>query len=274
MSLNSKIEWTDATWNPVSGCSKVSAGCKNCYAERISRRWWGSREFTDVQLHPERLDWPLQWRKPRRIFVNSMSDLFHPKVTDEFIGKVIEVMRLAKHHTFQVLTKRPDRMRAMMKSFPNVWAGVSIEDQATADERIPLLLNTEASVRFISAEPLLGPVDLLLAAADSFSSMAGIHWVIAGGESGPEARPMHPDWVRDIRDQCLTAGVPFFFKQYGSWGPRSLRDWLEKNRHWFPTPKPHGTAVWKNPVRLNGRLLDGREWNEFPKEQTESVAAK
>ena len=283
MADKSKIEWTDMTWNPVTGCTKVSQGCKNCYAERLFPRPYPGRLFTEVRCHPERLEAPLHWRNPRKIFVNSMSDLFHEDVPDEFIDQVFAVMcrccprfdnqgRYA--HIFQVLTKRPKRMRDYMTDqsrikrvfvacaetplcgrtapppwpLPNVWLGVSVEDQATADERIPLLLQTPAAVRFISAEPLLGPVTLPFNARESWcpickavvpdeigkdhESMHGveiglyydparhcaspydlIHWVIAGGESGPKARPSHPDWLRSLRDQCAAAGVAFFMKQ-------------------------------------------------------------
>lgn len=276
------IEWTDATWNPVSGCSKVSQGCKNCYAERVFPRAYGRdevsrlatehpqdgdamtrpRRFTDVMLHPERLDQPLRWRRPRRIFVNSMSDLFHEDVPDEFILRVFDVMRRCAHdggasreHQFQVLTKRPRRMLEFAKRLRfnsdandtagecalylddaprppiilrNVWLGVSVEDQATADERIPLLLQTPAAVRWISAEPLLHPIDLarLVAGHIRINALTGIitgsttpanqpklNWVVTGGESGPHARSSRPDWFRSLRDQCHAAGVPFFLKQ-------------------------------------------------------------
>lgn len=272
-----KIEWTDATWNPVTGCTKVSQGCKHCYAERDWARLvhlpaYQGREFTDVACHPERLDQPLKWRRPRRIFVNSMSDLFHEDIPDEFVDKVFAVMALCPHHTFQVLTKRPERMRAYLKDLhpgrqrvisirqatgkflsfaidkrsaitfplPNVHLGVSVEDQLTADERIPLLLQTPAAVRWISAEPLIGPIGLSRWVFDRekaiIDCMNGpsacnwdqadsvvpypLDWVVAGGESGPKARPTHPDWFRSLRDQCKAAGVPFLFKQWGEWSPQ------------------------------------------------------
>ena len=278
------IEWTDATWNPVTGCAKVSQGCKHCYAEREWPRMtklvpaYSGREFTDVRTHADRLDQPLRWKKPRMIFVNSMSDLFHEDVPDLFIDQAFAVMALAPQHIFQVLTKRPERMREYLSStdvvqrvihqafkldceagawmnadhniggyeimpLPNVWLGVSVENQAAADERIPLLLDTPAAVRWISAEPLLGPVDLsriqyevigpsgsvhyrrpltdtkLLneAKAAPGYSAAALDWVVVGGESGPKARPMHPQWARSLRDQCAAAGVPFLFKQWGEW---------------------------------------------------------
>jgi protein gp37 len=258
MADKSKIEWTEATWNPVTGCSKVSQGCKNCYAEREWPRLsaprpnsniYTGRKFTDVQTHPDRLEQPLLWKKPRMIFVNSMSDLFHEDVSDGFIADVFNVMAEAKQHTFQVLTKRAERMRDFFCGtsgmgcgglfMPNVWLGVSVEDQATANERIPFLLDIQTHVRWISAEPLLGPIDLtqIVGAsgetwnvldrqeAEDAAIEGGcdgiINWVVAGGESGPHARPMHPEWVRSLRDQCAAAEVPFFFKQWGEWAPRS-----------------------------------------------------
>jgi protein gp37 len=234
------IEWTDATWNPVTGCTKVSQGCKHCYAERDWNRLahlpaYQGRAFTDVACHPKRLDQPLRWKRPRRIFVNSMSDLFHEDVPFEFIEEVHEVIRETERHTFQILTKRPDRMVEFWKwrkevyfansctSAPprNAWYGVSVEDQSTADYRVPLLLQTPAAVRWISAEPLLGPVSLVVpfdgarvdAAKGARPGIPGLDWVVVGGESGPKARPMHPDWARSLRDQCAAAGVPFFMKQ-------------------------------------------------------------
>lgn len=257
MSDKSKIEWTEATWNPVTGCTKISRGCKNCYAEREWPRLtklvpaYAGREFSDVRTHPERLDQPLHWKRPRRIFVNSMSDLFHEAVPIEFIDCVFSVMALSPQHTFQVLTKRPERMREYLTGLnlfnwplPNVWLGVSVEDQATANERIPLLLSTPAAVRWVSAEPLLGPVSLKQLGSENpylIDAIAGVmrstapisldpsppeylphlDWVVVGGESGQNARPMHPDWARDLRDQCTAAGVPFLFKQWGEWAPRS-----------------------------------------------------
>lgn len=259
MGDKSGIEWTDATWNPVTGCTKVSAGCKHCYAERDWARLqhlprFAGRAFTDVVCHPERLDHPLRWKKPRRIFVNSMSDMFHDDVPDTFLDQVFAVMALCPLHTFQVLTKRARRMRDYMSDggraarvldlvrndelgyraggdnlprqswpFQNVLIGVSVEDQVTADERTPLLLQTPAAVRWISAEPLLGPVNIQSAINRMPWKIgggdAGLHWVVVGGESGPKARPMHPDWVRSLRDQCAAAGVAFLFKQWGEWIP-------------------------------------------------------
>ena len=234
------IEWTDKTWNPVSGCTKVSAGCKNCYAERVFPRAYhrdielsGSdqprrRDFTDVRIHPDRLDQPLRWRKPARVFVNSMSDLFHEDVPDDFIFQVYRVMGHARQHTFQILTKRPQRMLELQTRWrdagtpiANVWLGVSCEDQKTADERIPLLLQTPAAVRFVSAEPLLGPIDFIGkdaqgSALHPYERDAKLDWLIIGGESGPNARPFNLQWGRDIIEQCKAANVPVFFKQVGS----------------------------------------------------------
>lgn len=310
----SKIEWTDATWNPVTGCSKVSDGCKHCYAERVFARMsqnpkvpaYHGRKFTDVMCHEERLNEPLKWRKPRMIFVNSMSDLFHEDVPDEFIEKILRVMGDAWWHTYQILTKRPDRMKQHMNRFApwrphNIWLGVSVENQETADERIPLLLETMAAVRFVSYEPALGPVEFCHEFVEDvgwIDSLRGachidgcnepirgerIHWVIAGGESGPNARPSHPDWFRSVRDQCQAAGVPFFFKQWGEWMP--LSDWRKRpSEPEGPTivymPEDRITWVGAAPIELcnaevlvsmcrvgkhcAGRLLDGVEWSQFP----------
>jgi protein gp37 len=227
MSQGSKIEWTDATWNPVRGCTKVSAGCKNCYAETFAERWRGIpghpfEQGFDLKLVPEKLGEPLKWKKPRRIFVNSMSDLFHEKIPFEYIDQVWRVMAEAFQHTFQILTKRPARMLEFFEwtktnlkkahmdewwkgysTMPHVHFGVSVENQRAADERIPLLLRMPAAVRFISCEPLLEHVILT-----SFPD-----WVIVGGESGHGARQMDPTWARSLRDQCSAAGVPFFMKQ-------------------------------------------------------------
>lgn len=235
-----KIEWCDRTWNPVTGCTKVSPGRDHCYAENIARRFAGSKAFPngfDVTLHPQRLDAPFRWRKPARVFVNSMSDLFHPDVSDQFIARVFAVMALATQHTFQVLTKRHGRMRSLLTSttmgelfgravqewishngvarvelqwpLPNVWIGVSVEDQQRADLRIPALVDTPAAVRFLSCEPLLGETHLRPA-------WRALDWVIVGGESGPGARPMDVRWVRILVDDCRALGVAPFVKQLGS----------------------------------------------------------
>jgi protein gp37 len=237
MADKSAIEWTDATWNPVTGCTKVSPGCDHCYAERVTERWQGKGSFNRVVLHEDRLSKPLKWRKPRRVFVNSMSDLFHDDVPDAYIAEVFSVMARAPQHTFQVLTKRHGRMRSLLNrgSFrdnlatwcrpwplPNVWLGVSVEDQKWADVRVPALLDTPAAVRFLSCEPLLGPVWLKAFWLQPTFPGPRINWVIVGGESGPGARPMHADWARSLRDRCVAAGVPFFFKQTGSLLARDL----------------------------------------------------
>lgn len=327
--MNTKIEWTDETWNPVTGCTKVSHGCKNCYAEREWPRLrhlltYAGRAFTDVACHTERLDLPLRWKRPRRIFVNSMSDLFHEDVSDEFIERVLTTTMHAPQHIFQILTKRPERMLSLMQRWTdmngrpqhNLWLGVSIEDQATAEERIPMLLQTPATVRWISAEPLLGPVDLFhVKEGDGFTFNAlskkvgiafrdtGLDWVVCGGESGPRARTMHPDWVRCLRDQCRTAYVPFHFKQWGAWLP--INQMLEEDmRKLYPEPPEqdpersmpckvptcgvrsdgfvgHGSArldaflhvdghpgggmlMFRVGKKVAGRRLDGRIWDEIP----------
>lgn len=228
------IEWTQATWNPVTGCTKISPGCKHCYAERMARRLqlMGQRNYTNgftLTLHEHMLELPLSWKKPQMIFVNSMSDLFHEKVPTAFIVKVFETMRRASWHTFQILTKRSHRLHKLdtKTNWPaNVWMGVSVESEKYTF-RIDHLRQTQAAVKFLSVEPLLGPLPAL--------DLRGIHWVIVGGESGPGARPIEKQWVTDIRDQCLHAGVSFFFKQWGG---------VHKKRA--------------------GRLLDGRTWDELP----------
>lgn len=237
MALNSAIEWTDATWNPVTGCDQVSPGCDHCYALAFAERFRGTpghpyEQGFDLRLWPQRLELPLRWRKPRRIFVNSMSDLFHADVPDEFVRRVFATMVQADWHTYQVLTKRPQRLARMAPSLPwpaHIWAGVSVESNDYA-WRADFLRRVPVAVRFVSAEPLLGPVDSL--------NLDGIHWVITGGESGFGARPCDPEWVRDMRDRCVDSGVAFFHKQ---WGGR--------------TPK------------AGGRILDGRCWDEMPELQ-------
>lgn len=249
MSDRSAIEWTEATWNPVTGCDRVSEGCDHCYALTLAKRLKaaGNRRYQvdgdprtsgpgfGLTLHWDVLHRPLGWRRPRLVFVNSMSDLFHPQVPVGFIARVFEVMAEADRHTFQILTKRPGRMASILRRIrprplPNVWLGTSVENQRWAGVRVPQLLATAAAVRFLSCEPLLGPLDLGGQIMDG-----GIDWVIVGGESGRQARPMQPEWARSLRDQCTAAGVPFFFKQ---WGGR--------------TPK------------AGGRELDGRTWDEMP----------
>jgi protein gp37 len=238
MGNTTAIEWTDATWNPVTGCTKISAGCDNCYAERFSERFRGVARHPfengfDLTLRPERLDQPLRWREPRMIFVNSMSDLFHKEVPDEFIARVCDTMERAYWHTFQVLTKRSSLMRDFLRRRygeergpPHIWFGVSVED-GSKKSRIRHLREAPAGIRFLSIEPLIGPVGQL--------DLFGIDWVIVGGESGPRARPMKPEWVREVRDQCNENKIAFFFKQWGGLRPKS-----------------------------GGRKLDGREWSQFP----------
>lgn len=271
--MTSKIEWTDETWNPVTGCTKVSQGCKHCYAERMATRLAGRAGYPavphqfDVTLHPERLDDPLTWKKPRRVFVNSMSDLFHKDVPFDFIQRVFFVMAHSPQHTFQILTKRPEIMHEFMGwvaplyiKLPNVWLGVSVEDQKAADERIPWLLKTPATIRFVSYEPALGPIDFEPWLSGKFSGEEYrlqrrgnmLDWVIVGGETGPGARPAHPDWFRSVRDQCQAAGVPFFFKQWGEYV--YVKNGFCSNDY----------APLRAGRKQAGRLLDGREWNEYP----------
>jgi protein gp37 len=316
-----KIEWAEKVWNPTVGCSRVSEGCMNCYAERMARRLaaMGHPEYQGlltedgrwngkVRILPGKLAQLQHWRKPRRIFVDSMSDLFHPDVPDEFIWKVFDTMTSGnRRHTYIILTKRPQRMRdwflANQERFwhypapgkdmqyitapwpdPCIWLGVSVENQAAADERIPLLLQTPAAVRFVSCEPLLGPVDLTHVHdkinrvyydavgghrfdydSDGYGVAAParekLDWVIVGGETGPGAWPMYPDWARSIRDQCVAAGVPFFFKQWGEWTSafpqeRSLAHIQEAYRN--------GRSYWRVGKKAAGRILDGRTWDQYP----------
>lgn len=239
MSDQSTIEWTDATWNPVTGCTKISPGCDNCYAERFSERFRGvdGHPFEtgfDLTLRPGRLEQPFSWKRPRMIFVNSMSDLFHKEIPTSFIDKVFDTMERADWHIFQVLTKRSSPLRRYVnqryKNAPSpnhIWLGVSVEDAARVS-RVRHLQEANASVRFLSVEPLIGPIGRI--------DLQGIHWVIAGGESGPKARPVEEEWVCELRNQCRAKGVAFFFKQWGGKTPKS-----------------------------GGRTLQGREWNEFPK---------
>lgn len=295
MSTGTSIEWTEATWNPTTGCDKVSAGCDNCYALTLAKRLkgMGSAKYqTDgdprtsgpgfgLSMHDDALTIPLRWRKPRRIFVNSMSDLFHEQVTDQFIALVFAVMAMTPWHTYQVLTKRHGRLRSLLNKptfsqlvdnrvrkrnvyakgptwpLPNVWLGVSVENQQWADIRIPALLETPAAVRWLSCEPLLGPIELpFTAEVDGCTCYGGslpgighepgcgtepgpawgnLHWVVTGGESGPGFRPADPDWFRSIRDQCLAAGVAFLHKQHGGRTPKA-----------------------------GGRELDGQLWDQYP----------
>jgi protein gp37 len=348
MADNTHIEWTDATWNPITGCGVVSPGCTNCYAMRLAgtrlQHHWSRKGLTtaskagpvwngQVRLNEEWLDQPLRWKRPRRIFVCAHGDLFHESVPDAWIDKVFAVMALAPQHTFQVLTKRAGRMRDYFAHveqpyrvdqeldlmvangaskaktgqeyephwpLANVHLGVSVEDQARADERIPILLDTPASVHWVSAEPLLGWLGLeaylwrkVVGSADiltdrmvdeGWSHPGGqgdrpaLDWVVAGGESGPGARPMHPDWVRQIRDDCAAAGVPFLFKQWGDFVPIETCDdgaklvcmedgaaspaFDDDERH--PVITAHGREFWRIGKRAAGRTLDGVTHDAYP----------
>jgi protein gp37 len=338
MANNSSIEWTDATWNPTTGCTRASAGCDHCYAFTMTKRLaaMGQEKYQGLagkghfngflQTWMDELARPLRWKKPRNVFVNSMSDLFHAEVPFEFIDHVFAVMALCGQHTFQILTKRPERMAeylavehlndriySFMEShaeaegiadflfddlpLANVWLGTSVEDQPNADERIPHLLRCPAAVRFLSCEPLLGPLDLTAIertrATGFMRPLDGrfntINWVIVGGESGHHARPMHPSWAQAIRDQCTAAGVPFFFKQWGEWIPiceladgehRKLYEEMPPSRrnpegyqryrvpqHHFrydPKTQIQGHTMFRIGKKAAGRMLDGREWNEYP----------
>jgi protein gp37 len=270
-----KIEWTDRTWNPVTGCTKVSQGCKFCYAERQTKRFgrtWQQSDFTKLLLHPDRLDKPLSWKTPSRIFVNSMSDLFHEDIPTSFIIQVFEVMRKANWHTFQVLTKRPLRMESFMKSnYPNasellknVWLGVSIENQQTADFRIPILMDTPAAIRFLSCEPILGFIDLALAYKQYFN----LDWIIAGGESGPNARPMHPLHIKRIQAQAQAHDIAFFFKQWGEYLPVELIDYDEIMKSDFKSI-PVGTGLLTTNMtkvgkKKAGNTLNGKTYEQYP----------
>lgn len=328
------ISWTNETWNPIRGCSRVSEGCTRCYAERTAARYSGPGEPYDglakfvtvskgtleehqearwtgeLQFVEKHLKDPLRWAKPRMVFVNSMSDLFHEKCKEEWIDKIFAVMALRPRHQFQVLTKRPERMRDYLDPLshrgeivwheaakmdvtlsdvwplPNVWMGVSVENQTTADERIPILSNTAARVRWVSYEPALGPIDftridkrwdmlMLCKTPAGITLPRMIDWVVCGGESGPGARPMHPDWARSARDQCVAAGVPYFFKQWGEWvdpeqcvcalhssGEHGYVADGRKHSDGCPNAKKFVVKVGK---KIAGDLLDGQQWHEFPK---------
>ncbi|GAA4439631.1 DUF5131 family protein [Phytohabitans houttuyneae] len=341
MADNTTIEWTQATWNPTTGCDRVSGGCDNCYALTLAKRLkaMGSPKYqTDgdprtsgpgfgVATHEDTLVDPLGWGTPRRIFVNSMSDLFHEAVPDDFIARVFAVMALSPQHTFQLLTKRHGRMRSLLSGgpeyawivprhtspfvqavyeearklrpggplmrwpLPNLWLGVSVEDQKWADIRIPALLDTPAAVRWLSCEPLLGPVDISrylwltgASTAGPFYDFAGrrrggaggiggqaftsvpardLHWVVVGGESGHSARPMHPDWARSLRDQCVRAEVAFFFKQWGAWAPGDRNGWYSRS-HWVDDGTGGNEAFMYAPRSKSLRELDGRTWDQYP----------
>jgi protein gp37 len=323
MGTNTKIEWTDATWNPIRArnretgkvgwfCTHVSEGCRNCYAEKMNQ-WRGNGvrfaadQLAQVELFLDKkvLDQPLHWKKPRKIFVCDMTDLFHPAVSIEWLKEIWRVMYTADRHTYQILTKRPELMKVWTKAWSpspllNVVLMTSVEDQKTADERIPELLATPAAVRGISYEPALGRVDFARwleppkypdarpemreRCAEAWRKLhpSKLDWIVCGGESGPGARPMHPDWARSARDQCVAAGVPFFFKQFGEYQPvcalyeDAKRDEKENGRGELDSVSlsgeivedrqpPAGTWLMERVgKKAAGRLLDGREWNEFP----------
>ena len=325
----SKIEWTERTWNPVTGCSPVSPGCRNCYAVTMTHRLGsmasqqskyrgltvlnnaGRRHFSgEVRWHPDVLDEPLRRKKPTVYFTCSMADLFHPSVPFDFIDEVFARMALCRQHTFQVLTKRPERMSAYMAAavdednlqeamdrltlrvegepfaytqiddgewpWANVWLGTSAEDQQRLDERLPHLLACPAAVRFLSCEPLLGPVDLLANLSDYWAlgdrEGTPIDWVIVGGESGPEARPMGPDWVRSIRDQCANADVPFFFKQWGAWvSQEQFTDDLHREVDEAGYFGPGEPRLWRVGKKRAGRCLDGVIHDEMPGAELEDT---
>ena len=324
-----KIPWAEYVWNPFAGCSPVSEGCRNCYADGLHTQRHEAflngkivpkqyeKPFSKIQFLKQRLEEPLHWKKPRTVFVNSMSDLFHEDVQEEWIIEILKVIEQCPQHIFMVLTKRPERMRKLFKDvrdhfepwpLPNLWLGVSVEDQKSANKRIPDLLRTPAVKRFSSCEPLLGPVDLTWVNYDDvtlINSLTSYHgfptphqkgtlkldWVICGGESGQNARPMHPDWVRSVRDQCQEAGTPFFFKQWGEWivpfdGERACRVcgctdqwaclgifdacyWIEEDlcSHCVGKPEPVGDRAvkyFRAGKKAAGNILDGRVWEEYP----------
>jgi protein gp37 len=276
MGENSKIEWTDTTWNPVMGCTPVSEGCENCYARAMIKRFAGCKGWPDapgeVTLFPERLEQPLHWSGHKRIFIPSMGDLFHIDVRSHWLEDIFATITDCPQHIFQILTKRPGKMKIWFEWYgnapENVWLGVTAENQAAADERIPLLLQTPAAVRFVSCEPLLGRLYLVPYLREWEGVPAILNWVIVGGESGPGARPMHPDWARELRNQCQAAGVPFFFKQWGAW--------LHGSQFGDEIGRPLATDMhcWTNNLdasyrvgkKAAGRRLDGCEWNEWPSE--------
>jgi len=330
MGKKTKIEWTDATWNPIRGCSRVSEGCRNCYAESVAARfsdpgqpYHGLAEFVTigqgtakerqearwtgkVAFVKEHLQDPLRWQKPSRIFVNSMSDLFHAAVEEAWIWKIFGVMALSQRHTFQILTKRPARMLSILHGvdpaaaysgismlfdevgahptcdmtrawpLPNVWLGVSVEDQKTANERLPLLVQTPAAVRWVSYEPALGPIDWKEALPKQ-EWLCALNWIVAGGESGTNARPMAPDWARSTRQFCKDYQIPFFFKQWGEWGQRELVH-VEKRHCIAVDGKPvftrdlgaciqhskDGNYLEHVGKKEAGHKLDGKEYREFP----------
>ena len=351
MADNSSIEWTDTTWNVALGCDRVSSGCDGCYAipqahirasnphPKVAAAFAGLTTRTSdrldwtgkVNLIEERLNQPFAWRNPRKVFVNSLADLFHDKIPADFISDVFAVMALTPQHTYQILTKRHGPMRSLLnkqafwyqvgrkarhlgysnsraanhlgdgsniydtaqwetrRHLPNVWLGVSVEDQKHADLRIPALLETPAAVRWISAEPLLGPVilrDDWMGADPYRRDEPSLTWVVAGGESGPKARPMHPSWPRSLRDQCQAAGIAFLYKQWGEWWPQPryntddrhhvvMVNGMDRGTPWpgWGLDQPDAEVMERVGKKRAGRLLDGREWNEFPQEVAATGAA-
>lgn len=279
---DSRIDWTDKVWNPTTGCTK---GCSYCYARTMAHRLqlMGQEKYKngfDPAFHPDELQKPLHWEKPCRVFVNSMGDLFDPAIPYEFIVRVLAIIARCPQHTFQILTKMPRRMREFFAGVDipaNLWLGVTVEDQAAADLRLPVLLAIPAGVRFVSIEPMTGPVDL----APGWGHLGtgpidGLHWVIAGGMTGSDAVPMHPEWVRSLRDQCRAASVPFFFKQWGEWLPQCNepfrpRKYLFLNRD--GRIDRTGDSVITNSgwsgmglvgKKAAGSMIDGQEWKQFP----------
>lgn len=318
--MSTKIEWTNETWNPIVGCSKVSEGCQNCYAERMAKRlvamgqkqydrvvdqngWTGEAELIIGSM----LEKPGTWKHPRRVFVCSMSDLFFEGISNAAINTVMDAIRTYNHHTYQILTKRAKRMAEYFKTHEvpaNVWLGVTAENQRTADERIPLLLQIPAKVRFVSVEPMLEAVDLTrikwakipidqknytygAPAPDEMWSvrnalqsrpgdeynkpLLGIDWAICGGETGPGARPMRPDWARSLRDQCVEAGVPFFFKSFGEWKPLFSADEADSYPQFAMHEWDDGMRTVRSGKSIAGRELDGKTWEQFPEVKEFSV---
>jgi len=302
MGRDSKIEWTDATWNPIRGCSRISSGCDHCYAESVAARFSGPGQayegLAEFRTHAEGTEserveahWtgkirfvephlrdPLKWKEPLRMFVNSMSDLFHPGVTSDMLGEIFHVMAKAPQHTYQILTKRPDRMLEALEaashpdvvdSFhatygqpwppPNWIFGVSIEDQETANRRLPILARCKCAKRMVSYEPAIGPVDFTEAMGGDPRAILAFDWIIVGGESGHRARPMHPNWARSVRDLCASLGIAFFFKQWGEWRVGESADFLK-----YQEDNSTGQFMVKVGKHHSGSALDGVEWKEFP----------
>jgi len=322
-----RIEWTQATWNPVTGCSPISPGCAHCYAARMAKRLAGRAGYPEapdefkVTVHPERLEEPLRWKKPRMVFVCSMGDLFHESLAIGHIEPIFEVIKATPQHTYQILTKRPERMAIALSAISfhlngnaplqNLWVGVTAENQEQADRRVPVLLQIEAATRFVSVEPCLSEIDLTELHQQGMhhvNALTGkvciekpqyctgygayygnkLDWIICGGETGPGARPMHPQWVRSLRDQCQTADTPFFFKSWGDWCPKSHTElfptfdnsmrWgiLTRDGEFYENTTPwngrnevspdYEATVYRIGKKAAGRLLDGRTWDEFPRD--------